>query len=168
VTADQLIEGGRAPALVPMRAVTLAVASGRSTGFRAVSTERRADELLRELATELADQGVSMTGCASMSVVAVDDVGVGIGVGIEVGVVVSVPVTPTETIRVVDRPSHDAVTLLVPGDQTDRDWARLRAFLADLDVVALRRSYVSFQHPRRPDETMRFTQLVQPVTLRDR
>jgi hypothetical protein len=164
VTADQLIEDGRAPALVPMRAVTLAVASGRSTGFRAVSTERRADELLRELATELADQGVSMTGCASMSVVAVDDV----GVGIEVGVVVSVPVTPTETIRVVDRPSHDAVTLLVPGDQTDRDWARLRAFLADLDVVALRRSYVSFQHPRRPDETMRFTQLVQPVTLRDR
>jgi hypothetical protein len=164
VTADQLIEDGRAPALVPMRAVTLAVASGRSTGFRAVSTERRADELLRELATELADQGVSMTGCASMSVVAVDD----FGVGIEVGVVVSVPVTPTETIRVVDRPSHDAVTLLVPGDQTDRDWARLRAFLADLDVVALRRSYVSFQHPRRPDETMRFTQLVQPVTLRDR
>jgi hypothetical protein len=164
VTADQLIEDGRAPALVPMRAVTLAVASGRSTGFRAVSTERRADELLRELAMELADQGVSMTGCASMSVVAVDD----FGVGIEVGVVVSVPVTPTETIRVVDRPSHDAVTLLVPGDQTDRDWARLRAFLADLDVVALRRSYVSFQHPRRPDETMRFTQLVQPVTLRDR
>ncbi|WP_420369451.1 hypothetical protein [Curtobacterium sp. L1-20] len=162
MTADQLVEDGRAPALVPMPAVTLAVTSGRSTGFRPAATQRRVDELLSDLVDELADQGVTTTGCASMSVVAVDDT----GVGIEVGVVVDAPVIPTETIRVVERPGHDAVTLLVPGDQTDRDWTRLRVFLADLDVVALRRSYVSFQHPRRPRAGTRFTQLVQPITAR--
>jgi hypothetical protein len=162
LTAHQLVEDGRAPALVPMPAVTLAVTSGRSVGFRPASTHRRADELLRGLVAELAGQGIRGTGCASMSVVAVDDA----GVGIEVGVVVHGPVVPSETLRVVERPSHDAVTLLVPGDQTDRDWGRLRMFLAELDVVVLWRSSVSFQHPR-GDERTRYTQLVQPVAVRD-
>lgn len=162
MTAGQLLEDGRAPAVVPMPAVTLAVVSGRSVGFRPAATHRRADELLRDLVGELADQGISRTGCASMSVVAADDS----GVGIEVGVVVHGPVVETETLRVVERPSHEAVTLLVPGDQTDRDWGRLRVFLAGIDVVAQRRSYVSFQHPRSADHATRFTQLVQPVTLR--
>lgn len=163
MTADQLVEDGRAPALVPMPAVTLAVTSGMAVGFRPASTHRRADELLRGLVVELAGQGIRRTGCASMSVVAVDDA----GVGIEVGVVVREPVVPTETLRVVERPSHDAVTLLVLGDQTDRDWGRLRVFLAELDVVATGRSSVSFLHPRRGDERMRYTQLVQPVAVRD-
>jgi len=162
VTADQRVADGRAPALVPMPALTLAVTSGRSAGFRPAATHRRADELLRDLVSELADQGVSSTGSASMTVVAADDA----GIGIEVGVVVHEPVVPTETIRVVERPSHEAVTLLVPGDQTDRDWGRLRVFLAELDVVADRRSYVSFHHPPGTDRASRFTLLVQPVTPR--
>jgi len=149
-----------APEIVPMAAVTLAVTSGRTAGFRPAATRRRTDELLRALVHELARQGVTEVGCASTAVVAVDDH----GVGIEVGVVVHGPVVPTDTIRVVERPGHVAATLLVAGEQTDRAWARLRRFTADVDAAASGRSSVSFQHPRGADERTWTTQLVQPVT----
>jgi hypothetical protein len=162
-TMQEMLEQAWAPEVVPILAATLAVTSVRVPGFRLASTRRRADALLRELVEELAAQGVTVTGCASMSVVAVDDS----GVGIEVGVVVHGPVVPTETLRVVERPGHEAATLLVVGDPTEQAWGRLRRFTADVDVVADRRAYVTFQHPRLDDERTWVIQLVQPVAPTD-
>lgn len=162
MSTGRTTEDARAPRLVPMPATTLAVTSGRSTGFRPAATHRRVDELLRDLVAELAGQGITSTGSASMSIVTVDD----LGVGIEVGVVVHDPVTPTDTLRVLERPGHEAATLLVLGEQTDRAWDRLRRFVADADLTVGRRSYVSFQHPRSADARTRYTQLVQPVAPR--
>jgi hypothetical protein len=156
---QEMLEQAGAPEVVPIQAVTLAVTSGRSRGFGLASTRLRADALLRDLVEDLAAQGVTATGSASMSVVAVDDA----GVGIEVGLVVHDPVVPTETLRVVERPGHEAATLLVLGDPTERAWGRLRRFVADVDVVADRRAYVTFQHPRLDDERTWVNQLVQPL-----
>jgi hypothetical protein len=162
-TMQQMLEPAWAPEVVPIPAATLAVTSGRSAGFRLVSTRRRVDALLRDLVEELAAQGVTETGSATMSVVAVDDA----GVGIEVGVVVYGPVVPTETLRVVERPRHEAATLLVLGDPTEHAWGRLRRFTAEVGVVADRRTYVTFQHPRLDDERTWVIQLVQPVAPTD-
>lgn len=147
-----------APDLVHVRGHTLAVITGTS-GFRPASTRRRAAELLRELLDELAEQGVTAIGSASMSVVSVDDS----GVCVEVGVVASERVRTTASIRVTERPAHHAATLLVHGDQTDRAWGRLRSFLVDVCAEANGRSYVTFQHPRGDDERTWVTQLVQPI-----
>ncbi|QWS34953.1 hypothetical protein [Curtobacterium aetherium] len=159
MSVEAMLDEARAPELVSMAAVTVAVTSGRTLGFRPSATRRRTDELLRDLLAELAAQEVTAVGSASMSVVAVDDS----GVGVEVGVVVHDPVRPTDTVRVVLRPRHEAATLLVSGDQTDQAWGRLRGFLLGVDVVASRRPYTSFQHPRGTDERTWTTQLVQPV-----
>lgn len=151
-----------------MSAMTLAVASGRSIGFRPAATHRRAAELLRGVVDELADQGVTATGCASVSVVSVDDAGVGIEVGVVVdGDVVHDRVVETDTLRVVERPGHAAATLLVSGEQSDPAWAELLGFVGDVGLRPAARPYVSFQHPRVADARSWFTQLVQPVVVAD-